>query len=533
MPIELYSLENLNSIGDAAVKINLPELDPSVPGSFIRTLVASEAILVFAAQRNIQAALDDFFPQTAEGQFLDFWAEINALTRVPGTVAEGRITIVSQLPPPGPSIPLGTIFASTNNDVYISTASVDPVVHSGSVTLSRVGTLITAVTPVDHALVTGLLVEIDNTPDPAYSGTFVVTVLSSLSFQYTALSTPGDPTNTGTYDSNSEFADVPIVSVAIGVDKNLAVGAVLTMQDVVIGWDAGTPGTVNRDGITGGSDIESDASLRERVLLANSIDAGVFTNAQVRLDALTIPTATRVFITNPSINFTTDGTDVVDRGVDGATFSGGTVTLDMTANGTDNVYVGSTITVADAVETEYNGDHTVVTVTSTSITYAISGTPSTPATGTILLSLDKLKNIPQPGTVYVFVLDDGNSPPTPGSTTITNVKAKIIEKLPAHSTEDSVVVTGPFFESVDIDISSLSPDSSSMRSAIENSLAGFFADAIGFTEDIKLNQIIAAIQNTQDSETGEFVDDFSLDAPTADVAVGGGTLGDLGTVTFA
>ena len=64
MPVDLYSIEELNSIGDAAIKTNLPNLDPSLPGSFVRSLVSANSILIYAAQRNIQEALNDFFPQT-------------------------------------------------------------------------------------------------------------------------------------------------------------------------------------------------------------------------------------------------------------------------------------------------------------------------------------------------------------------------------------------------------------------------------------------------------------------------------------
>ena len=94
------------------------------------------------------------------------------------------------------------------------------------------------------------------------------------------------------------------------------------------------------------------------------------------------------------------------------------------------------------------------------------------------------------------------------------------------------MVVGPFFESINVTISSLSPDTTSMRTAITNNLNAFFEDSAGFAEDIKLNQLITAIQNTEDLETGQFVDDFSLDAPTADVAVGDGSMAILGTVTF-
>ena len=528
MPINLYSIEELNSIGNAAVKTNLPELDPTIEGSWIRALVSSNSILIYAAQRNIEAALNDFFPQTASGEFLDFWAEINALTRVIGTVSEGFAVLTGTL---STTIPSGTLFASSDSNIYISTSATTIAAQTGSVSLSAVGATITATTPVIHNLVDGLSTTISGATDTDYNGTFSINVLDEYTFQYTALSAPAASTDSGSY--SAEFANIPLESQEVGADKNLSHGAVLTLQSTVVGVDSGSQATVNRDGLTGGSDLESDESLRERVLLANSIDAGVFTNAQLRLDALTIPTCTRVFITNPTINYTTDGTDVSSRSVDGATFSGGTVTLDMTTNGTANIYAGSTVTVAGANEADYNGEHTIVNVTSTSLTYAISGSPSSPATGTITISLDKLKNIPQPGSVYVFVLDDNNNPPTPSSTTITNVRDKILEDLPAHMAADNLVVSGPFFESVDITITGLSPDSSSMRTAVEDALGAFFEDNADFSEDIKVNKLIAAIQNTQDAETGLYVDDFTLTAPTSDVSVGEGTIGTLGTVTFA
>ena len=353
-------------------------------------------------------------------------------------------------------------------------------------------------------------------------------MLDENTFTYTADSEPSAATDNGAYAS--EFADVPIDSVAIGTDKNLDVGSVLTLQSTVAGLDLGTQGTANRDGITGGSDIEDDESLRERVLLANSIDPGVFTNAQIRLDALTIPTATRVFITNPSLSYTTDGTDVSARALTGISEAAGTATA-LVAD-TSNLYVGSTVTIAGAIPTDYNGEHTILAiVANTSFTFAVTGSPANTSThGTV--SLDRLKNIPQPGTVYVFVLDDNNSPPTPSSTTLTNTKVAIIIKLPANTPEDSVVVVGPFFESVDITISGLSTDTSSMRTAVTNSLNAFFEDSAGFAEDVKLNQLISAIQNTEDLETSQFVDDFSLDSPTADVSVGNGSMAILGTVTF-
>jgi len=528
MPIELYSLEALNSIGDADLKSNLPEIDPTVPGSFARAFVSSNSILIYAAQRNIEAALNDFYPQTASGEFLDFWAGINALTRVPGTVAEGKVSMAGTL---ATSVPLGTAFASSATNNYISTSAVTVGTHVGSVTLTKSGTTITAVTSVVHGLVDSFLATISGAVDTDYNITDAsVSVIDENTFTYVVSSEPTATSDSGAY--SSVFADIPIESVAIGDDKNLVPGALLTLQDTVAGFDSGTQATVNRDGITAGSDIEDDESLRERVLLANAIDPGVFTNAQIRLDALTIPTATRVFITNPSIDYTTDGTDVSARSVTSITQAAGVATALITD--TSNLYVGSTITIAGATDTDYNADWVIAgIVANTSFTFAVPASTGSPAGGTITVSLDKFKNIPQPGVVYVFVLDDNNDPPTPSSSTLNNVKAKIIEKLPAHATEDSVHVEGPFFEDVPVTITGLSPNTSAMQSAISSSLSAFFQDEVSFAEPVKLNKIIAAIQNTQDLETKQFVEDFTLTAPASDVAIGNGSMGTLGTVTIS
>jgi uncharacterized phage protein gp47/JayE len=106
-------------------------------------------------------------------------------------------------------------------------------------------------------------------------------------------------------------------------------------------------------------------------------------------------------------------------------------------------------------------------------------------------------------------------------------------KLPAHATEASVEVLGPFFQDVPITITGLSPNNSAMQSAINASLAAFFQDEVSFAEPVKLNKLIAAIQNTQDLESGEFVENFTLVVPTADTEIGNGSMGTLGAVTIS
>ncbi|MCK5603933.1 baseplate J/gp47 family protein [Candidatus Pacearchaeota archaeon] len=523
MPITLNTIQHYIQVGIGALKTLLPSIDPSIDGSLSNSTIVATATQVVTEQKNIIELQKDFFPQTGRGEFLDFWDVVARVTRTSGSEAVGSLSIAGSL---AVSVPLGTTFV-IGGVIYSSTSAAAVANNVGAVTLSFSTGTVTAVTAVTHTLVTGLNVTITGAADSNYNGTFAITVLDENTFIYTIAGTPAGA-DSGSF--SSLYANVPVSSVDIGSDKNLPIGTILALQTAITNLEAS--GTVNDGGLAGGADLEDDESYRERILLSLSADRGVYTNAQIRLAGLTIPTATRVFITNPSIDYTTDGTTVSSRGVDGATRVSSTVTLDMTANGTDNIFTGSLVTVAGAVETDYNGDQVVTLVTATSITYEIAGTPSSPATGTITISLEPTLNIPIPGIVFVFVLDDNNNPPTPSSITLTDVKDAILPQLTAHSTEDSLVVSAPNFETVDIQISGLDPNTSTMQSSISASLAAFFDDSVDFAEDVRLNSTITAIQNTQDIDTGDFIVDFTLATPSADVPVGNGQIAILGTVTF-
>ena len=59
---------------------------------------------------------------------------------------------------------------------------------------------------------------------------------------------------------------------------------------------------------------------------------------------------------------------------------------------------GSSVTVAGAAQTEYNGTFTITVTDSTHFTYTVTGTPATPATGTITI---KGGRTTVPGVVYL------------------------------------------------------------------------------------------------------------------------------------
>lgn len=97
------------------------------------------------------------------------------------------------------------------------------------------------------------------------------------------------------------------------------------------------------------------------------------------------------------------------KGVSGITRVSTTATATSSAHGYSN---GDTVIVSGAVQTEYNGTFTVSNVAANTFDYTVSGTPTTPATGTILVQ--KRRHLIQPATVAQFGAP-GNNSAVPGS----------------------------------------------------------------------------------------------------------------------
>ena len=86
------------------------------------------------------------------------------------------------------------------------------------------------------------------------------------------------------------------------------------------------------------------------------------------------------------------------------TRSGSTATVTLASP--VNWQSGSTVTIAGAAQTEYNGDFTITVTDSTHFDYEVTGTPTTPATGTITATGGRTT---VPGVEYLdgyfFVMD--------------------------------------------------------------------------------------------------------------------------------
>lgn len=145
----------------------------------------------------------------------------------------------------------------------------------------------------------------------------------------------------------------------------------------------------------------------------------------------------------------------------------------------------------------------------------------------------KVKRItPSVGEVTILFVRDDDDNIIPSAGEVAEVKAAIVEILPATSDEADVIVTAPTPVTTNYTFSSITPDTTTMRAAIEANLAAFYQDEVTFETTITEDKYRAAISNTIDPDTGDTLTAFTLTTPSADITVTTDEIGVLGTVSF-
>lgn len=449
MPLIFPTYSELSAHARAELRRRQPAIDPTIFGSFARPFIDSAAALSYSIELLIRDLSIQLFPQGAEGEFLDRWGDYEGLARNPPAAAFGFISLPAVN---GTVIPAGTLFTAGNDITYQASAVAVAQEFGFTLTsLTRSGFTVTAVTSVDHSLASGLMVTISGATQSQYNGSFEIIVTNRNQFTYEITSSPATPA-TGSIIATSTYASVMATATTAGSVTNLSGSSVLNLSSTILG--ATSSGFAQFDGMSGGTELESDSLYRARILLSRSIIEGVFTENQVRLAALGVPGNTRVYVTRPEL------------------------------------------VVADPM----------------------------PAPGFT----------PTPGQVAVYILRDNDPSPIPTPTILQLTKDAIIAngKLPAHTSVFDVFVFAPITVPVNFVFTALSPDTPTMRTAVVNTLTAFFQDKVNFEQDIREASFLGEIQNTQDLITGDFINSFTLSSPTADIVIGAGEIGILGTVTF-
>lgn len=139
---------------------------------------------------------------------------------------------------------------------------------------------------------------------------------------------------------------------------------------------------------------------------------------------------------------------------------------------------------------------------------------------------------PAAGQVTTYFTRDNDASSIPSASEVTTVKTSILLIKPAHTLDADVIVSAPTPVSVDFTFSALSPNTTTMQEALQDSLEQLFSEDTEVGSDLLEAQYLGAIINTIDPETGIRVISFTLSTPTGNVSISAGEIATLGNVTF-
>lgn len=418
----------------ADVQEILPESNPFLANSFLDAMITAQAGRTFDFYRNLEELTKQLFIDTATGEFLDRLASFRNIFRNPATGSIGNIVFEGTQ---GTTIPISTTLQSSDSKGYTTTAETTIADNVISVSISRVGSVATAVSASPHNLATGIDATIADAFPADYNGTFSINVIDETSFSYSVSGSPSTPA-TGTITASYTTGIAPVSSDDQGADNNQDSGAILTLGTPIAGVNSSA--TVSSDGVTGATDEESDSDFRARAIEAWQDPATPFNVAGITKQAKLVSGVTRVFVRE-----------------------------------------------------------------------------ITPDVGQV--------------TIY-FTRDNDDDGPIPSGAEVNAVKDSILLIKPAHTNDDDVIVEAPEGLIVPFIISGISPNTTTMQTAIINNLAQLFNEGTDVGVTLKRNDYISAINRTVDTVTGDILKDFTVTDPTTDIVLASNQLPVLGSVSF-
>ncbi len=435
MPLDLpETASEVDARSKADVQRELSQSNPFLKNSWLGAIVTAAANRIFDFYLQLNAAIRESFPDTATGDFLTRWAAIWGKTLIAASKSSGNVVATGTATSP---IAIGTTMTVTGVGDFISTSAATISAQLlNAVDITRTGQTATMKFASAHNLANGVSVTHAAAANSEYNGTFVITVTAADEYEFTVIGSPPDEIGTSA-TSSFTTASVPIESVDFGADVNLDAGTQLSLQSPIIGVDDTL--TVDFGEIGGGTDQETETSLRARLLDR---------------------------IQNPVAHFNVS--DIVEKAKEIA--------------GVTRVFVQE-------------------------ITPAV-------------------------GQVTVYFMRDNDVNPIPAGSEVTQVKDAILTIKPANTADADVIVLAPTGVSVDFTFTALSPNTSTMQTAVSANLAQFFDERTEVGVDVDEDAYRSAIFNTVDPVTGDLVSSFALSVPSGDVTIAAGEIGILGNVVY-
>lgn len=490
--------------------------------SWLGAIPTANANRIYDYTLQLREAIRLNMPDSAEGEFADRWGNIYIGARNAAVGSRGNVVATGTA---SSTIGLGDNYQSSDGITYIVTAAVSITDKTISVTsLEAVGTIATATTSGPHGLASNVTVTIAGADQPEYNGAQTIQVTAEDQFTYTVSGSPISPA-TGTITADFTTAVVPVEAVPpsnpddpFGAATNQTLDAPLTLQVSIPGVDS--IANVDFGELAGGSDEESDPDYKTRYL--DKIQDPVAHYAENDIDQqirAQVPGVTRTFIQK-------SGTQIGTVSVSDLTRTGSIATAITAAP--HGLFTGAKITINGADQVEYNVENeSILVIDDVTFAYTVSGTATTPATGTITAT-----GVIPLGYVRIYFTRDNDPDPIPTAPEIEDVKDAVLLITPANTPDSFVDVLAPTPVSIAFTFTELAPDSPTMREAVVASLQQFFDESVSVGVDIDEDAYRSAIFNTVDTETGFSVESFDLSDPIGDIAITVGELPILGPVTF-
>lgn len=434
MPINIpESAAEVEARSKADVQRELQQSNPFLKNSWLGAIVTASANRIYDFYLQLQAALKENFPDTATGTYLTRWAAIWGKQLQAATKSNGNVVATGTA---GSVVPSGTVMAASGVGNFTSTAAATISAQSiGINSLTRAGSTVTAQTASDHNLANGVSVTVSDAANSEYNITAEITVAAADEFQYQIIGTP--PNEGAGASAAFTTASVPVESDDFGADANLDAGTQLTLQSPIVGVDDTL--TVDFGAVGGGTDQETEASLRARMLDRIQNPVANFNVAAIKEKAKEVAGVTRVFVQEVT---------------------------------------------------------------------------------------------PNVGQVTIYFMRDNDTNPIPSGSEVTTVKNKVLEIKPANTDDADVIVAAPTGVTVDFTFTGLTPNTSTMQSAIQSNLRQFFDERTDVGVNVDEDAYRSAIFNTVDTVTGDVVETFTLSVPTGDITIADGEIGILGSVVF-
>jgi len=272
------------------VQAELPNSQPFLRRSYLRALIVGYAGRVYDFYLQLKQLLIQIFLDTSTGDSLLRWGNYVKVNPNAASQSNGGIVLIGNN---GVVVDIGTIFTVDSLE-YATQSSVtldDQVV--GLISLTRSGSTVTATTASAHQLASNVSIVIAGAVETDYNGTFTITTTSDTTFTYEISATPTTPA-TGTITASYTGAPVNVESVGFGSDTNQASGTGLNIQTPIAGLS--DTAYVQFDGLTGGTDVESNDDYRARVLFRYQNPHALFNPNEIITQAKKVAGVTRVWV---------------------------------------------------------------------------------------------------------------------------------------------------------------------------------------------------------------------------------------------